>query len=334
MTIIGITGAIGSGKSFYQLKYAIELCELRQKQLVTNFRINLKELYTYVSMPYWIDSYWLGLGSFVYELFKLKQYILVNFFGKKPKTPKPRCPWLKQQFDKNMGLIMLPNPEDLQALFIPESVCCLDEAGVFLNSRDFAATPKALLSDLAQSRKDGIDLVWCAQFDEQVDKQFRLLTQFWVYCQSISFYNRVTRRPEIKWKLFRWFTADTYFDWRSNPYARTKIMYTRLLVARQEEGVLQPGDYQLFKVFNSLARLDGSRDGGFISTIWQCPIHPPQFSTGSEKSKCEYYFEMLRDRNSGYLELFVNHARLYEKRKESKNVRNIISSGSRFQRYN
>lgn len=332
MTIIGIAGAIGSGKSFYQLKYSLELCETRQKQLVVNFRIDLKELYKYVSMPYWIDSYWFGLGAFFYELFKLNQYFLVNFFGQKLKVPKPRYPWLKEQFDKSMGVIMIPNPENLQALFIPQSVVCLDEAGVFLNSRDFAATPKALLSDLAQSRKDGIDLVWCAQFDEQVDKQFRLLTQFWVHCQSLAIYNSASRRPEIKWKLFRWFTADTYFEWRSRPDIRTKLFKTRLLVARQEEGFLQSGDFQLFKVFNSLARLDGSRDGGFISTLWQCPVRPPKFGPGS---KYQYLCEMLRDRQSGYLDLFVNHSRLYDKTRESTlNVRSINNSRSRFRSYN
>ena len=89
MTIIGVAGAIGSGKSFTQLKHGLNYVEERQKQLVTNFPINIKALYEYASMQK------LGIiGAFVYELKKLKYAIHLNLhwampliFRKKPKKP-------------------------------------------------------------------------------------------------------------------------------------------------------------------------------------------------------------------------------------------------------
>ncbi len=51
MTIIGVAGAIGSGKSFTQLKHGLKYVEDRQKQLVTNFPIDVAALHKYASLP-------------------------------------------------------------------------------------------------------------------------------------------------------------------------------------------------------------------------------------------------------------------------------------------
>ena len=166
MTIIGIAGAIGSGKSFTQLKHGLKYVEERQKQLVTNFAIDIRGLHRYASMP---EIYNRPLGWFFTELRKLvyglkySLWLALPKYFKKPRKLrfKPQLPWVKYLCE-NGGIVQIPAPKNLQALLIPESVVLLDEAGILLNSRDFANTPKELLADLAQSRKTGTDLIWCA----------------------------------------------------------------------------------------------------------------------------------------------------------------------------
>lgn len=270
--IVGIAGAIGSGKSFTQLKQALQYAEDRQKQLVFNFDINIKELYKYASMPKQYESLH---GYFFFELRKLIIVLLQSLGLKifKLPSPKSRFPWIKKLCETG-GIIQIPSPNYLEALLIPESVVCLDEAGILLNSREFAKTSKQLLADLAQSRKDGCDLFWAAQFDEQVDRQLRLLTQYWIHCDSVSTYDKKLRRPKLAWKKIYWFRAADYNHWLQNTKDRGSHLKARFAYAfKYEGGLLTPSDRQLFNVFNSFARLDKVTAGeSKIITRWHCKL--------------------------------------------------------------
>jgi Zonular occludens toxin (Zot) len=220
MSIIGLSGAIGSGKSHTQLKMALEHTDRKRKSLVLNFPVNLKHLYDYCRLK---QQHW-------------NQYMILKG-----------------------GVSVIANPSHIESLLLPESVVCLDEAGVFLNSREFATTSKALLADLAQSRKDGVDLIWAAQFNEQVDKQLRLLTQYWIHCDSVSGYDKELRRPKLIYKRIYSFNAWDYNEWINNPRARSSHFKTRFTYSfAYEGGFLTPSDRMLFKAFNSFARLDSS----------------------------------------------------------------------------
>lgn len=287
MTIIGVAGAIGSGKSFTQLKHGLKYVEERQKQLVTNFPINVAELRKYASYP---KEYQSILGYFFYELKKLKYALHFNIshvfkFIKRPKRPKltPHLPWVKWLCE-NGGIMQIPAPEYLEALLIPESVVLLDEAGILLNSREFAKTSKQLLADLAQSRKDGCDLIWCAQFDEQVDRQLRMLTQFWIHCESLSVFDKKMRRPKLLYKVIYWFRCSDYQEWKNNPRDRGNPFKTRFAYATQtESGVLSKADKQIFSIYDSFKRLDKKYGGARINSMHQC------------KLPVDYYFNRLED---------------------------------------
>lgn len=260
--IIGLAGAIGTGKSFTQLKQALQYAEDREKQLVFNFEINIKELHKYASMPRHADSF---ISYFFYQV----KYAIAFYkeqTGMKAKFPKstPRMPWIKKLCEEG-GIAQIPAPKYLEALLIPESVVCLDEAGILLNSREFAKTSKELLADLAQSRKDGCDLFWAAQFDEQVDRQLRLLTQYWIHCDSVAVYDKILRRPRLFWKKIYWFRAADYMYWQQNARDRGSHLKARFAYSfKYEGGLLSPADKQLFNVFNSFSRLDKSYGGAKI----------------------------------------------------------------------
>lgn len=285
--IIGLAGAIGTGKSFTQLKQALQYAEDRQKQLVLNFEIDIKELYKYASMPKHADSI---IGSFLFECNRLFVAILRGF-GLKISMPSApaRLPWIKH-ICRTGGIAQIPAPRYLEALMIPESVVCLDEAGILLNSREFAKTSKELLADLAQSRKDGCDLFWAAQFEEQVDKQLRLLTQYWIHCDSMSIYDKKLRRPRLFWKRIYWFRAADYFYWLQNPRDRGSHFKARFAYSfKYEGGLLSPADKQLFNVFNSFSRLDkASSSVAKIVMRGRCML--PK----------DYYFERLESYKSEF----------------------------------
>lgn len=222
MTITAIFGPIGAGKSWLQLEYALRTCEKKKKKLVSNFFLNLDALYRYCC----IRNY---------------RYIISEVIDK--------C-----------GIIYINSNQSLASLLsIPQSVVCLDEAGVFLNSRQFQSTPKQLLNDLCQSRKDGVDLIYAAQFTKQVDAQIRSLTQFVYHCKGNTIYNYREGRPELVIKNFHLFEAEVYDQWITSRHRNNPIKTRFAFACESQTGALSIADKQLFKCFQSLSRLDKQR---------------------------------------------------------------------------
>ena len=235
--IHGVAGSIGSGKSHLQLKIALEMADTKEKQLVTNFPLNRKGLEKYA---------------------RHKKY-----------------KWILKCL-KHGGITEIHNPSNLECLFLPEAIVCLDEAGIFLNSREFQKTSKTLLADLCQSRKFGTDLVWCAQFLEQVDMQFRMLTQYWTHANSLTVYDKKFRRPKLFYKRYYWMDANSYFQWNSSKTAKVSHIKTRFAYSfRYEGGFLNQADKLLFDCFDSFTRLDTAKGYHNIHSMYCCPIHKP-----------------------------------------------------------
>lgn len=238
--IIGISGDIGSGKSHTQLKEALNYCDRFEKNLVTNFPVNLEAMARYCH---------------------LKRLKYCQKMVSKGWVSMIASPFLKGK-------------PCLEALFIPESVVCLDEAGIFLNSRQFSNTSQKLLADLCQSRKDGIDLIWASQFNDQVDRQFRLLTQYWVHCDGVTVYDKKLRRPKLHYKRIYWFKAADYNDWIEDRRARTSHFKTRFqFCCDYEGGFLNQSDRVLFDCFNSFARLDEVSPYASVHSSQECLIN-------------------------------------------------------------
>lgn len=308
MTIIGILGAIGSGKSHAQLKYGLMYADKREKQIVANFALNIKEIYKYACLPNYIDN---QFGEIRWELEKLGHIFsssLGMVFGKKPKKYKvknPLLPWIKKCIEEGKGINWIINPENLQALLIPEAVILLDEAGVFLNSREFAKTPKELLADLAMSRKDGCDLIWCAQFDEQIDRQMRYLTQYFWHCLGTTMWDKKMRRPRLIFKLCHVFDATTYVQWARNPKARSNGIKTRFAYAiTTYSGMLTIADKQLFKCFDSFSRLDlnSKKSVNHISTLLQESLCQPICNLLSDREVLEYRKDEVKSKKDKTVE--------------------------------
>lgn len=228
--IYGICGLIGSGKSFYQLKLAVDLAERQRRKLVFNFPVDFRELKRYASMR--------------------------------------RYPWVVWLCDNGQVAVRSAARNLSDFLKFSNSVICLDEAGLFLNARAFRDTPVDFLRDLAQSRKFGSDLIYTAQFDSQVDRQFRLLTNFFVHCQGLSRFDKKLRRPRLHWKSYLYFDADSYFSWLESSARRSFLKSYFFYAFHFELGFLTAADRQLFRVFDSFSRLDSDfEDRDFSSSL-------------------------------------------------------------------
>lgn len=244
MTILGISGSIGSGKSWTQIRTALEYCERKQKRLVTNFEIN---------------------PSAVFEYAKSKNYDYV-----KTMILRDRYTYIVNP-SRRVGKVKEPC---VDALLLPESVVAIDECGIYLNSRNFAKTSFELLADLCQSRKTGTDIVWAAQFNDQVDRQFRMLTQYWVHCNSLSVWDKKLRRPKLTYKRIYWFKDEDYNFWLQNVRDRTSHFRTRFAYAfLYEGGFLSKQDAMVFALFNSFDRLDARQQTDHIRAA-SCDLIP------------------------------------------------------------
>ena len=255
MTITGVFGEIGSGKSWFQMQYALSMCEKKEKILVTNFALNLDGLYKYC---------------------KVKNY-----------------EFIVRQMDKGGIIYIDPNSSLGDILKIGQSIVCLDEAGIFLNSRAFMSTPRELLADLCQSRKFGADLIYAAQFVGQVDRQMRDLTQFVIHCSGTTVYNKKERRPELKLKNYHVFTRTTYERWIESK-AQFNPIKTRFAYAMHSNtGPMSIADIMLFAAFDSLQRIDNGIGG-------KKRIDSIQYSRGKyEKRK----FEETEEETETYLNI-------------------------------
>lgn len=229
MTITAFTGKIRSGKSLGQLAYALDQCNFKRRTLVTNFQIDIKEAIKYCALK---KYYWLG--------FQLQrgQYTIVD-----------------ATVDLN------------KILSYPETVVCLDEAGIFLNARSWASTSKNLLYDLCQSGKDGIDLIYTCQFLDQVDSQMRALTQYYIHACGTTVWSSSLRRPRLVWKKYFYFDAEDYAAWDKDTKNKRNHIKTQFQYAfRTSQGLLNDSDIQLFKCFRSFSRLEKQQQS----------IHEPQ----------------------------------------------------------
>lgn len=240
MTITGILGEIGSGKSLELLAYSCELANSKQKRLVFNFAVDLKALRKYASM--------MGYG------------------------------WLGFLIDTNQVVcLQLSDHKQLLQIFSRKStVVAVDEAQIFFNSRNFRNTPSNVLADLCLSRHDGVDVIWCAQVDTHVDVQFRQLTQYFIHANGMSKYDKTLRNERLLLKMYFYFRGSTYELWLGDLKARRLnimgFIKTWFNYAKKIRiAPINEKDIQLFKAFSSFNRLDK------ITSEIQTPVYKFEF---------------------------------------------------------
>jgi hypothetical protein len=249
MAFYSVCGLGGSGKSLYQLHFACKLANRKRTILVSNLALDLEELHKYCGM--------------------LK-------YG-----------WLAHQIEMNR-VHQLPGLDNVLKLFeYRRATILLDEAGIYFNTRHYAKMPPEVLAAMAQLRHDGNDLIWAAQYFEQVDKSFRMLCHRSTHAYGVSRYSPTLKNDELTFRNWATFDPISYEKWLEDKKARSLglggFIRTRMAAMKVESGLLRPIDRQAFRCFSSFERVEDAKIHSNPYTL-----HLKPYQQVSERPKKEY----------------------------------------------
>ena len=212
MSIHAISGKPGGGKSLFGMKALVNELRTTHRYVVTNLAVKPAELAAYLDKLYG-------------QTFDLNQRLTILDEEQTAKF------WLY----RGNGLV-LPDQEknDFSAAdagnvyYVPdnevgqviegqsltmrksggEGVCfILDELHLFFNAREWAKTGKAAIFYLSQHRKCNNDVIWITQHIENVDKQFRSLTQDFTYLRNYRQEKFMSAFQSLPWFSFKTFQS-------------------------------------------------------------------------------------------------------------------------------
>jgi len=239
MAFYSVCGLGGSGKSLYQLHFACKLANRKRTILVSNLALNLEELHKYCGM--------------------LK-------YG-----------WLAHQIEMNR-VHQLPGVDNILRLFeYKRATIILDEAGMYFGARNYAKMPPGVLVAMAQLRHDSNDLIWAAQYFDQVDKAFRMLCHRSTHAYGVSRYSPRLKNDELTFRNWATFDPISYEKWLGDTKARSLglggFIRTRMAAMKVESGLLREIDRQAFRCFSSFDRVEDSKIHGNPYTLHLKPYH-------------------------------------------------------------
>jgi hypothetical protein len=249
MSIFQVTGATGSGKTFFMLQYACELANTYRKALRANFSLDLRELRKYCGMR---GFDWLA------HCIDRGEVTCVDF-----------------RTDPNLFYALLEQPN---------TVVLLDEAQTCFPARGWQSDLKKkliFLNGLQQHRKGGIELIWTAPIENQCDSQFVDMAHTIIQARGVSTKSVVTGNNLLKWKVYFIFDRANYELWKADKkaqksglggYIRTRFQYADRII----QGTLNKYDYQLFRAFPSFGRVDDGSVRAVPSTkqLWYIDVRP------------------------------------------------------------
>jgi hypothetical protein len=143
---------------------------------------------------------------------------------------------------------------------------------------------------MAQLRHDGNDLIWAAQYFEQVDKSFRMLCHRSTHAYGVSRYSPSLKNDELTFRNWATFDPISYEKWLEDKKARSPgiggFIRTRMAAMKVESGLLRAIDRQAFKCFSSFDRVEHAKIHGNPYTLHLKPYHqvsePPKIEYSSE----------------------------------------------------
>lgn len=208
MSIHAISGKPGGGKSLFAMKALVKELSSTSRYIVTNLAVKVPELSEWLQKTY-------GQTFDIMQRLTLLDDDQVFFFwcvrGNGLVLPNvERNDYSKANAE---NFYELPFLHDESADIRMErkggrGVCYLiDELHLFFNAREWAKTGKAALFYLSQHRKAGDDVIWITQFVENVDKQFRSVTQDFTYLRNNSKEKFASAFQSVPWFTFKVFQS-------------------------------------------------------------------------------------------------------------------------------
>ncbi|HZQ47301.1 MAG TPA: zonular occludens toxin domain-containing protein, partial [Verrucomicrobiae bacterium] len=212
MSIHAISGKPGGGKSLFALKALVNELQTTHRYIVTNLAVKQPELAAYLHKQFG-QTFDLNQRLTVLDEEQTAKFWLYR--GNGLVLPDQE----KNDFSAaDVGNVYwVPDAEKGQPVegqSIPmrkaggEGVCfILDELHLFFNAREWAKTGKAAIFYLSQHRKCNNDVIWITQHIENVDKQFRSLTQDFTYLRNYRQEKFMSAFQSLPWFSFKTFQS-------------------------------------------------------------------------------------------------------------------------------
>jgi hypothetical protein len=180
-----ISGKPGGGKTYYSVSLILEELLTTDRYVITNIALNINELNAYVEKNYKPDANPLGANGpdVLNRLQVLEEDDIPTFWAHRGEgiieLPSDRKKSFKEGWKPNFT-----NPQTGKlyggvAYFI-------DEIHNYINSRSWMDVGHDMLFYMSQHRKMGDSIYWITQSINNVDKQFRSITQEYVYVRNFS----------------------------------------------------------------------------------------------------------------------------------------------------
>lgn len=218
MGLTAVFGLPGKGKSLWMLHYSLSLAE----------KYKLPVLYNYILNPDFL-SYYCRVHNLKWVCDNLSNGI-ISFISS----------------DANLNNL----------LTIPRTIIVLDEAGIYLSSREVYKTPKALIKGLVYSRKNTQYLIYAAQDPGMVDPLFNNLVEEVYYCDCVSVFDKTLNNQKVVFKKILLFDAMSFQKWFNNSKLRSSIIKTLfVLTTKRYLGVLSVSDRLAFFCYDSFAEM-------------------------------------------------------------------------------
>lgn len=169
MSSYAISGKPGGGKSLYALSLIIKELVETERIVVTNLALKLPELNEYLQKKYPQRNINLFERVQLLDDEQVRKFYLYR--GTLTILDVSKEEWKQSN--------RLDYSGSTQGVFY-----VLDEIHVFLNSRAWMETGEGVLFYMSQHRKLGDDVVWITQHINNVDKQFKSVTQDYTYVRN------------------------------------------------------------------------------------------------------------------------------------------------------
>lgn len=282
LALYGAFGAIGSGKTFKATEQALFLSNEEKKNIVANYPLDLDSLWLFCIINKLDNIIDLLNQPGAIKFIDLSKDEFNRRLHKESKS--------REKFISNASLMF----------DVHDSVIIIDEAGIFLNSRNWQNNDNlSILQRLCQSRKRSNHAFVIAQFPNQIDAQLRELLQYYLICSA------TTRRASdgclyMVLQNTKMFEAQAYQKWQNSKHTSNPIKTRMAYTMRTWSGPLMCNQIQLFSIYNSYDELDMGADanienyenlgGGIFSSFPEKKYK--KYSELSPKQKI--YYSILR----------------------------------------
>jgi hypothetical protein len=224
MSITGIYGLPGCGKSLLMLQHGLRIAEKHHCKLVTNF---------------------------VLDPSHLAYYCKIN-----------NLKWLWENIPKGIVYYVSANKNFAQFLQISNAVILLDEMGLYAPSAQFWTLPPEAYNAIANNRKRAQHIVYTAQYPSQVHSSIHQVCSNILYAEGISVWDDKLKNDRLVFKDVHLFGSSEFDIWFRDPKVRKNPIKAFVLGTKHWKGLINALDGLTFRMYDSFGLIE-EQDGQF-----------------------------------------------------------------------